>query len=256
MNMKFFFALCLTSILVVAAPGAADRPIKSTNKPWESLERELADKGTQTDGPSLAKAALANPDPMIRQVAVELMGFRGEASAKGTLREVLLNDDSLLVRETSALALVRLGEPGAVEEVKAFLQASDKPVRQLFLAAELAELGDFSGYSQVAKIATSDDEHLRFLSVESVVRIRFLDSAELGKEPGALLSRLMEDDSPKVRRESVFQLSVALFRGFSLQPYLYKIKQIAKHDPDAEVREQAELLLNSWEQFGKSRSEQ
>jgi HEAT repeat protein len=256
-KVRLFITSCLL-ILAASLPGAADRPIKPSNKPWASLEQELAEKGIPKDTPSVVKAALSSPNSDIRWVAVELLGMRGELSAKGALHKILLNDDSLLVRETAALALARLNEPGALQDLKSFMQSAEDPARRLFLATRLAELGDPSGYPQIVKAATAKDEHLRFLSVESVIRVLTLNNPVPEPDPGSLLNQLMSDDSSTVRKEAVFQLSVVLFQGFSIQPYLEKIERIAKQDPDAEVRKQAETLLTSWKEFGnpRTRSEQ
>jgi HEAT repeat protein len=253
-NAKWYRSLYLLGILAISSPGAADRPFKPNNKPWAAVEQELVEKKIPIDTPAVVAAALSNPDPDVRWAAVELLGLRGEISAKGAIRRILLNDESLLVRETAALALARLHEPGALEELKAFLTSSEDPARQLFLATRLAELGDLGGYPYIAKSAVSKDEHLRFLSVESIVFVLTLDKSLNDPDPETLFLNLMSDGSPKVRQECVLELSVAFFKGFSLRPYVDRIERVAREDPDSDVREQAKLLLVSWREFGKPRS--
>jgi HEAT repeat protein len=251
----WFITLCLLGTIAVSSPGAAERPMKPRSEPWVGVAQELAKKGIPLDTPSIVKAALSHPDLGVRSAAVELLGLRGEISSQGALRKVLLDDESLLVRETAALALARFKEPGALENLKEFMVSSEEPTRQLFLATRLAELGDLGGSSQIAKAAASDDEHLRFLSAESLVLLLTLDRPVPEVDPSALLLKLLSDGSAKVRQEVLLQLAVAFGKGFSLKPFLSRIERMAKQDPDAKVREQAELLLASWKVFGKPRSE-
>jgi HEAT repeat protein len=256
-KMKWSMALSLLLILSIGSPLSATRPVKPSKNVWAELERELALQGIATDAASVAKAALSNPDLSVRWTAVELLGLRGDVSAKGALRKIVLNDDSRLLRETAALALARLGEPGAVKELKSFLESAEDPERELFLAARLAELGDLSGYPIVVKAARSEKEDLRFLSVESLVRFAVSGQDKLAGEesPAGLLLHLLNDPNGRIRSEVLVQLSTAQSQGLSLEPYVGKIERMAKDDPDAGMREQAQLLLTSWKEFGKPRSE-
>jgi hypothetical protein len=242
-------------ILGLPAPGASDRPIRPSNKPWAGVEQELLEKGIPTDTSSVVKVALTNSDEGVRWAAVELLGLRGEVSTKSSLRKILLNDSSQLVRETAALALARLKEPSGLKTLKNFMLDAEDPERQLFLATRLAELGELSGYQQIVKAATCKDEHLRFLSVESVALMLTSNRTLPKPDPADLLVQMMSDGSSEVRKEVILQLSAAFFNGVSLRPYLQNIERIAKEDPDAEVRRQAATLLISLQEFGKHRSE-
>lgn len=217
---------------------------------WASLERELAQRGIATDVSSVIDAALSHPDEGVRWAAVELLGRRRDRGAEEPLLKILTEDESRLVRETAALSLVRLGRREALAEARELIDSSEDPERQLHLAAQLAELGDFSGYDYVFRAARSKDEHLRFLSAGAL--LPWLSKGFSGDRahagPRQLLIGLLKDSSPKVRKEALLELSVGVYQGIRVRPFLRTVRQIGKRDPDPEVREQARLHLLAWKQ--------
>jgi HEAT repeat protein len=253
-------AVCIRSglltalVLLTGSIVSSDRPQQPQQHPWAEFERELLRSGVQVDTTSVIEAAISHPDEGVRWIAVELLGRRGESIATGALQKILLNDESRLVRETAALALVRLGHKDALTDAKEFVATTEDPSRRVYLAGQLAELGEFSAYPQVASAAVSNDEHLRFLSAGVLVRFATsgFTKSKGQASPQDLLMRLLKDPSSKVRGEALLEISVGSGRGLSLRPFLPQVKSMAKEDPDPGVREQARLQLIYWKESYKA----
>lgn len=246
----FIHALWIVMLLLGPAPGVAgltakdsDRQASAVEAPWKNLERELAEKGFQTDAESLVRLAESSSGADLRWAAVEILGLRGEQSAKTALRKLVAGDPSRLVQETAALALARLGDRRAMEDLRNFLGTAKDSQRELFLAGRLAELGDPSGFEAVSDAAKSDDARLRFLSVGALVPFVPLQTKLSGPDPVQELLLLARDKVPEVRRELLVQLPFAVRQGLPWAKARPVVEGMARGDVDPEIREKAHLLL-------------
>lgn len=220
---------------------------------WAELESELTGKGVATDVASVIAAARRNPDAGVRWLAVELLGRRGDVAGIAALREILAGDPDRTVRQASALALARLGEKSAIGEVKKQLEAEPEPARRVYLATQLLSVGDASGFPYLKEAGQAKDERLRSLAIAGLVRSDREDFPAHRSEAQDLLLSLAKDSSSTVRAELLLQLSIGMYSGLEIEPFLPVVQSLAKGDSDAQVREQARLFLVTWEEAKRSR---
>jgi HEAT repeat protein len=204
---------------------------------------ENAGVGETTE--SLLAAARSHSDSTVRWVAIEVLGLRGEQAARAPLLGLLETDPDRFVRETTALALARLGEERGVEALRDFMNAPTDPQRQLFLSTRLAELGDPSGYRYVVQAAQAENGAFRAAAAEAVVPFLSAQPRDLEGSPGpaALLLGLAEDESPAVRSAFLTYLPMAVRHGLEMENARAAGKRLALSDPDPEIRERAKRLL-------------
>ena len=245
------YRLLIVSLLALLADqsAVADRP----SVPPTALmhwEMELEQHGVATDTASVIQAALTHHDSGVRFSAVELLGWRGEHEAEGGLRRVLEKDEERLVREGAALALARLGYRDALGAVRGFLMTSSGS-HQLYLARELAKLGDFYGYRFVRAAAVAQEEELRRRSPEAL--LPFLtanfDPGEGLASPGQLLTQLLRDKGARVRQEAIFAVSYYSTGATPRPPFPEHraiVEEMGENDPLPVVREQALRLVAAW----------
>lgn len=228
----------------------ADSPTRPEPE-WARLERELREKGVASEVESVIVAARTHHDLEVRWKALELLGRRGDREAATALRRIMQDDEERLIRETAALALARLGHREVFADLRGFLMTSVDASRQVFLATELAAMGDFYGYRFVAKASRSPEEHMRLLGARALMAFLIHGSFPVEEElrPQDLLIKLLRDRSARVRKEAVFQVSLGAARGLAVGPYLEVVTEIARDDPDAGVREAARLALVSLERI-------
>ncbi len=241
-------AILLAIVLLIAIVATAnDRP-QRPEPPWAWLERHLTYQGIKTDTASLIEAAQFAADDTARWMAIEVLGLRGEQQAKEVLRKILAHDPNPILQESAALALARLKDEAGLSALKRFMQTSAVPQRQLYLAARLAELGDHSGYPLVAKAAGSDDAHLRYVAVGTLLAFVPVEAKDQETEirPIERLITLADDKDPKVRKEVLMQFGLAVYKGVSIAHFRPTVERMAAKDPEAEVREWASRTLASW----------
>lgn len=205
--------------------------------------------GVGLDNASLMAAVRAHEDPTVRWVAIDLLGQQRAVEARGLLLGILQEDDDRLIRETAALALARMGEEAGFTALEGFLSRPADPKSQLFLAARLAELGRVSGYQYVVDVLLDPEPNpLKPLAVDSLSAFFALRDlpAEPGQRPEPLLLLLSEDPDVAVRSAVLTQLSVVVNRGMAAAKAQPQVEKLAHGDPDAKIREQAQLLLDAW----------
>ena len=238
--------LLAATVACASSPRDHDRP-GGKEPEWLELEQQLREAGVSPDTASLIAVSNSNRDLSLRWAAIEVLGLRKEREARDVLWQ-LTQDEEPLLRETAALALARIGDERGVSALKDFMQATPTTERRLFLAARLAEFGNPSGYSVVTEATKSEDPHVRFLSVSSLVP--FVHLAEKGKklqsDPLDELMQLARDEARDVRYEVLVQLPIAAPRGAAMRRAKPLVEKMAEQDPDAEVREKAGLVLILW----------
>lgn len=210
--------------------------------------------GVALDNASLMAAARAHEDATVRWVAIDLLGQQHALEARELLLGILRADEDRLIRETAALALARLGEAAGLSALEEFMRAPADAKSQLFLAARLAELGRGTGYEYVVDVLVDPEPNpLKPLAADTLSS--FYDLPDLGVEPeqqpGSLLLALTEDPDAAVRSAALTQLSIAVNRGMALASALPRVERVAHSDPDAKLRQQANLLLDAWQSEGR-----
>jgi HEAT repeat protein len=235
-------------VLVGASASDAQRSeVPRRHSAWAELESALAQRGISRDTTSLIKAAREHPEAGVRWIAVEILGVRGERSATVALREVLAKDSDGLIRETAAVALVRLGDVEGAAALKRFMDSAANRERQIFLAARLAESGDSSGYRYVVEASRSTDARVRYLSVAALLSFVTLakSAAATSLDPVDRLLALARDQDAKIRMESIQHLAIAIGRGAGAEPIVALLQDLLKTDADPQVREAARVALLS-----------
>jgi hypothetical protein len=229
------------SLLIAGACFAIDRPGKDPEPPWRELELMLEQEGIDTSSPSLLKLARAKGEASNRWVAIEILGLRGAKEAIAVFREILVQEQDQLLRETAALALARLSDEVGLTALREFVHDQTEWSRQLYLAARLAELGDSTGYPYVAAAARAKSAEHRFSSVAPLVA--FLPfSNRLPTDPIDLLFVLGRDEEAKVRREVLIKLPLATVKGVSPEIFCPLVDEMADGDKNQEIREMAALF--------------
>jgi HEAT repeat protein len=213
------------------------------------IEGQLRAQGVKTDTNSLMSAVRSNPDVGIRSDAAQLLGYRREASAKETLLGVLRSDSAHIVRQNAAWALARIGAPQGVAGLKDLLADTEDLKQRSFIASQMAEFGDPSGYKYVVEALASKNSQIRYLCVAHLFAFfKFENKRNAGSiEPVALSQKLLRDPDSKVRREAVSIVGRAVPRYLKRESIQPTIEQISKQDSDAGVRATAERILKAWE---------
>lgn len=234
-------------LLIGSAYAATDW--SGAERPCESLELLLTERGIGTSTSSLLEIAGRKGDPGDRWIAIEILGLRGEREALGVLRKILAEEPDRLLRETAALALARLEDEAGLPALREFLHTASESHRQVFLAARLAELGDPVGFRYVTAASRADSADHRFSSVAALVA--FLPFAKdpdelLAQDPEELLLGLARDEEARVRWEVLVQIPMATSKGVEATVFCSVLKELAADERDPRIMEQAALLLSTW----------
>lgn len=249
-------SLCL--LLLAAVAGATDR--RGPSDPWTDLVEMLQQSGVaKTDAPSLIGWLRTAPPSANRWAAIEVLGLRGDREAIPVLRAFAADGKERFLAETAALALARLGDENGKSALVAFVESSKDPLRQLYLAARLAELGEVSGYRFVAQAAIDDSANRRFASAAALVAFVPLGPASKGAiDAERRLLALAHDEDAGVRLEFVVQAPIAVARGADRSRIESALRELAAKDSGTKVREQAQTMLTGleFEDENKRREEQ
>jgi len=205
----------------------------------------LQSVGFTTEIADVRRATRAEP-PDIRGIAFAWLGVHDDREALADVRAGL-RDPYPPARVEAARAAVMLGDDGAREHLRALL-AVDWPETAINAAAYLADLGDPGGASVIADAAVSPVEALRLQAVLAVRAFERFGGGPPASEASvaappidvvAVLRRAaLEDASPLVRREAVYQVA-ALGRDRSAP-----ILKEAMRDQDPVVARAARLRVD------------
>lgn len=230
---------------VPSAGQAEQGPVRREPSPWFDLESELNQRGVKTDSASLIEIARADRDVGTRWTAIEILGLRKEERAKPVLERILEQSYEPLLKETAALAIARLGYSSGINNLEALMRGSTNAERQIFMAARLAEFGDVTGYTYVARAAAGGDPHLQYLSAGALVPFLRHETGSSGIDPTSRFLYLLQNEDPKIRKEVLVHVSVAMTQGLSANKVRPIVERLAAGDRDESVREAARLLLIS-----------
>lgn len=220
------------------------------------LEGILRAQHVNTDSESLLNAVISGKELIVRVSAARLLGLRKEKKAVEVLKQALHSDPEAVVKETAAWSLAYMGYPEGKNALKELIAKADDVKRQSMLAAELAELGDPSEYPYVVKAISSPDAEIRFLSTDNLWPFLKYEGKH-GKEAIDALARLqtlVHDKAPKVRAEALSVLNRAVPNFLPRNQLQPLVEQLSKEDPDPQVRQTADRILQVWQLTGGTKS--
>ncbi len=113
-------------------------------------------------------AALTDPDPDIRIIAVGILGGTGDPAAAGPL-VAALRDGNPDVRGAAGSALIRLGD-AAIEPLIAATKDADRNVR-VYAAGALKYIGDARAIDALQDLARSGDAEERSIAKDALEKI-------------------------------------------------------------------------------------
>ena len=244
--------MSLLSVLLVVAlsmlcEGQTKRRVRP---PWDDLASELLHQGFKTDTASLMQLAGSDRPEGIRWMAIEILGLRQEQQSRPVLRNLLVKDQSQLVRETAALALAQLKDDQGMESLREMVKTASTKERQTYLASQLAQLHDPSAYSYVAENVQSKDPHLRFVSASALTSfVQFELNGVGGIDAIERLVQLAKDTDSQVRNEIVTQFALAAYKGVPIAKFRPIVERMMQDDPNEQVRQNAGNVLTLWNEM-------
>ena len=148
------------------------------------------------------RAATRSDEPDVRGIAFAWLGVHDDRDALDDVR-VGFGDSYPPARAEAARAAVMLGDRDGLERLRPLL-ASDWPETAINAATYLADLGDPSGYPVIERALASPVEALR---LQAVLLVRAFVPYENVDVVGVLRRAVLEDASPMIRREAVYQIA-------------------------------------------------
>lgn len=235
--MKRTMLACSLYILLLSVAGI----LRAQEIP-DMLFAILAEANVSPDTTSLMKAIGSHPDEMVRFGAIEILGLRKEAVAREVLLRSLSLDPNGTVREASAIALARLGDPAGLAALKKFQKESADPEQRVFLAGRLSEFGSADGYQEVTRAARSEQASMRVLAAETLSG--FIPLKDLpGEDPGTLFLSLAEDKDVSVQRSFVLFFPIAVKNGLDITRARPVVERLSQTASDVTVRDTAVRFL-------------
>jgi HEAT repeat protein len=186
------------------------------------------------------RAATRATEPDVRGIAFAWLGIHDDRGGLADIRQGF-QDAYPPARVEAVRAAAMLGDPGARDHLRALLTV-DWPETAINAAAYLADLGDSTGYAVLAQAATSPVDALRLQAVLLVRAWLPFDHQGAIDVVGVLRHAALEDASPLVRREAVYQVAAlgpALATPIltqALQDLDPTVAKAARLRVDAEVR--------------------
>lgn len=183
--------------------------------------------------PGTARRALGDPDPRVRRGAIGALARCGGLSASEVLRA--LGDDAPPVRRRAAEASAAIHDSHDSQLARGLRSALGDDDALVVEAAcwSLGERREVTALRSLASVAREhDDPRCREAAVAAL--------GAIGRRDGlpAVLDALA--DRPGVRRRAV--VALAAFTGGDVETALRRCLE----DPDWQVRQSAEILLDSW----------
>jgi HEAT repeat protein len=209
------------------------------------LKGWLENNGVSSDFESLIDAAQNHSDSNARWRAVQVLSIYFGHKSEKVFQIVVENDPKAIVKETAALALVKLGRKEYLEVIKKAMEQSEYLDTRIVHARDLAEYGDPSGYAHVIEGLDHSEVFMR-LEALSALPLFFnynVSSLTPNIDPMDKFAELGKDPSPNVRSRFVFAVGNS---GKFKERFKEVIKRMQKDDPDKRVRERANLILVYW----------
>jgi hypothetical protein len=214
-------------------------------------ENDLYRAGVAVDTGSLIKAVQGDAREDVRRWAAIVLGRRLEDSAGETLWSVAHRDGSAEVRKEALLALARLGEASVLPALEQIMREGGSPLSGPYLlAAQLAELGDVSGYEYVEREATAASPMRRRQSVYLLREfLPYRHKGTLASDPFQRLVALTHDPDRSVREDAVMGFEWAWWQGVSIEEIRKAMSWMLEQKEDPELGEVARRHLNTIESY-------
>ena len=173
------------------------------------LKSWLEAKDVSSDFESLVEAAQNHPDPNARWRAVQVLSIYFGQKSEKVFQLVVKNDPKATVRETAALALVKLGRKNYLEVIKKGMEKEKYLDSKIVHARDLAEYGDPSGYTYVIEGLNHSEEFMRLQALSALPLFFNFNVSDLTPkiDPIEKFIELKDDPSPNVRTRFVSAIS-------------------------------------------------
>ena len=241
-----FLSSCLAAAFWMAAAVRGEGLIENDYK-GSQFEILLRDKGIATDTAALVRNLEQQEDDQVRAWSADVLGYRHETAGMSALRKAAEKDPSWLVRESAYLALARLGDASVLPALEELMR-TDEHGHKAFLAGQLAELGDVSGYEYVRQAARSEASYERAYSARYFSQFMAArGDRRLSSDPFQELVALGEDKDPDVREHALLCLGEASFHGVDSAEVIAAMSALAERETDPKLREAAHRQIRSVE---------
>lgn len=209
-------------------------------------ENDLHGAGVAIDTGSLIKAVHSHPREEVRRWAAIVLGRRHEVTARGILVAVAQQDGSAEVRKEALLALARLGDPSVLPALEEIMREGRALGGRAVLAAQLAELGDVSGYEYVEQEVSAASPQRRRLSVGWLTEFMPYRHS-LSSDPFERLVALTHDPDRSVRDDAISGLQWAWSQGVSVEEIRTAMSWMLEQREDPRLRDLARHRLSTIE---------
>jgi hypothetical protein len=246
------------AVMVILLAAALLWPQRAGGSDWfegknyrdRHYENDLYRAGVAVDTGSLIKAVQGDAREEVRRWAAIILGRRHEDTAQETLWSVAHRDGSAEVRKEALLALARLGEASVLPALEQIMREGHSLGGPDFLAAQLAELGDVSGYEYVEREATAASPMRRRQSVYLLREfLPYRHKETLASDPFERLVALTHDPDRSVREDAVMGLELAWWQGVSIEEIRKAMSWMLEQKEDPELGEVAKRHLNTIESY-------
>jgi HEAT repeat protein len=181
-------------------------------------------------------------------MAIQVLGLRKDKDSADLFAERMQNDPEAVIRRIAAVELARLGDRRGRAALASLLESADNSGR-LFLAAQMAEFGDPSGFRHVAEAVDSTNPQTKLLALSALVPFVPFQGQKTPSvvDPVERLLAAARHSDPKIRMEALANFPLAVTKGAPLDVFRTATRQLAVSDPDPELRERARLTLVLWD---------
>lgn len=181
--------------------------------------------------------ALEDSDARVRsQAALALATIHSPKSV--SLLSKLFSDADLTVRRSAAQAASRMDEPELGGSVAKALESESDPNTVEHLLAALNRNGGESASAVLIRYVEGDSGAFRELALKALRKLKIPSSAPL-------FVRMLDDNNPSVRRQSVEQLAV-----LKQEKQLPRLREMLKRDPDETVRAACAKAIGDFQDKG------
>lgn len=210
-----------------------------------TLRDALVEQGIACDSVSLVRAVQEDSRPVVRSLAAELLTSLAEPGTASLLRARLLKDTDQMVLAHLASDLLHLERGAAIPLVHSTLEKLKTPADRLVVAGPLADLGDFSAYSDVASGARSDNEPIqRAAAADLVAFVSQCRPCDLTPPPLDLALKLLSAEAFSVRLSAAIAIQPRLGDDPRVEAALRKSAATEKNET---IRTYVRSVLRVWD---------
>jgi HEAT repeat protein len=131
--------------------------------------RALVSLGPEAQG--RVAAGLEHPDPLVRAVAIEVLGATGAVSRTSEIVRALREDPHTEVRIKAARALGRLGMPDGLEPLLAAVGPGRPVALRTVAAGALGSLGAITATDRLVRLLGDPDPHVAATAARALLRL-------------------------------------------------------------------------------------